>query len=195
MRSLQLLALAAGIDEAVEGHDVGLDADVQHALQDGERPVHVEGLATGPDEGSVWRDRRMPDVMHGRALDHALQYLKASLQVLGLRTRVNDRREGVRVGVHPFALHEVQELACLGELLALAARIDEGGVRVHRGLQSRAPHLVVIFKGSLEFLSLPAGIDEDVERHGVGRLAGSLHLLHDLQHGEPEALLLVCGHE
>jgi len=50
------------------------------------------------------------------------------------------------------------------ELLRLAARVDQGGERVHAGLQPAPHHLVVELEGARQLLRLAARVDEDVVR-------------------------------
>ena len=191
---VELLRAAARVDQAVECDDVWLDSRVEHAPQHLECLVDREDLAARADQHGVRGDRRVADVGGGAARDHLLENEQAAVEVVGLRTRVDDRRERVRVRLDALGLHLVEQLMRLGEHLALAARVDQRRVRVDTRLQPRLAHLVVEGERLVELLRLAARVDEDVVRDGV-RVETSLH--HLLQHGvrgEPLPLLLVRRH-
>mmetsp|Transcript_17222 Transcript_17222/g.42846 ORF Transcript_17222/g.42846 Transcript_17222/m.42846 type:complete len:546 (+) Transcript_17222:553-2190(+) len=191
----QVDALGAHLDQGVEGDHIGLDPRVEHAAQHLEGLLYRELLAARAYEHGVRGDVRMAHVEGGSAREHLLEHEQPAVNILRLRARVDDRGEGVRVGLDTVLQHLAQELMRTLQLLAFAARIDERRVRVDARLQPGLSHGLQSLEGARELLRLAASVDEDVVRHRVGLQPARLHVPHDLLGRLPLPLLLVRSHE
>jgi hypothetical protein len=103
--TVNLLRLAARVDQTIKGDHVRLDTNIEHALQHGEGLLDIEGLAARAYERCVRCDRCVAHIVGRGALEHSVKNLQAALKVLSLGARVDNRRERVCIRVDALALH------------------------------------------------------------------------------------------